>query len=140
MTLLDGRTLEGTLVASFPPDDLAVIQVHGDGDVTQADSRLDELLEVNRVGVLTGSFGNLEHNRGFFLFARFNDGLEQFHVVDVEGAESVFALQGFGEEVFGVCQWHICSASRYDRVETAGIVGKQPDERKQISMRKGRCG
>jgi hypothetical protein len=79
-----------------------VVEVNGDRDVGEADGGFDEFLEVDRVGVLPGAFGDLEHDGGFFLFAGFDDGLEQFHVVDVEGAEGVFAAEGFGEKITGV--------------------------------------
>ena len=52
------------------------------------------------------TLGNLEHQRGFFLFAGLDDGLDEFHVVDVESAEGVFAFERLGEQVFGMCQWH----------------------------------
>ena len=85
---------------------IAVVQVDGDGDIGEADGGFDQFLEVNGIGVLAGALGNLQHHRRFFLFAGFDDRLEQFHVVDVESAERVFAFQGFGEQVFGMCQWH----------------------------------
>jgi hypothetical protein len=58
--------------------------------------------EINRVGVLAGALGNLQHERGFFLFASLNDGLDEFHVVHVEGAQGVFAFERLGEQVFGM--------------------------------------
>ena len=78
----------------------------GDRDVGQADGGLDELLEINRVGVGARTFGNLEDQRGFFLFTGLDDGLDEFHVVDVESAEGIFAFERLGEQVFGMCQWH----------------------------------
>ena len=86
---------------------VAVIEVDGDGDVREADGGLDELLEIDRVGVLAGAFGNLQHHGSFFFFACLDDGLEQFHVIDVKRPEGVFALQRLGEQVFSMCQWHI---------------------------------
>ena len=83
-----------------------MIQMHRDRDVGEADSRFDELLKIDGVGVLSRTLGNLEHDRGFFLLACLDYGLEQLHVVHVEGADSVFALECFGEEFPGVCQWH----------------------------------
>ena len=83
-----------------------MVEVDGDGDIGEADGGLDELLEINRVGVLARAFGNLEHDGRLFLFAGLNDGLEQFHVVDVKGPQRVFALQRLGEQFFGMCQWH----------------------------------
>ena len=99
-----GEAFVDALLAQF--EGVAVVEVDGDGDVGEADGGFDELLEVNRVGVLAGALGDLEHHGRLFLFAGFDDGLEQFHVVDVESAEGVFALERFGEQVFGMCQWH----------------------------------
>ena len=68
---------------------------------------LDELLQVDRVGVFAGALGDLEHHRSLFLLAGFNDRLEQLHVVHVERAKRVLSLQGFGEKVACMCQRHI---------------------------------
>ena len=85
---------------------VAVIQVDGDGDVGQADRRLDEFFEINRIRVLARALGNLEHQRRFFLLARLDDGLDEFHVVHVERAQRVFALQRLRKQIPSVCQWH----------------------------------
>jgi hypothetical protein len=99
-----GEPFVDAFLAKF--EGVAVVEVDGDGNGGEADGGFDEALEVNGIGVLAGALGDLEHDRGFFLFAGFNDGLEQFHVVDVESAERVFAFEGLGEQLFGVCQWH----------------------------------
>ena len=99
-----GKPLVDAILAQL--EGVAVVQVDGDGDVGQADGGLDEFLEIDRVGVAAGAFGDLEHDRRLFLFAGLDDGLEQLHVVDVESAQRVFALEGLGEQVFGMCQWH----------------------------------
>ena len=83
-----------------------MVQVDGDGDVGHADGGLNEFLEVNRIGVLARTLRDLQDERGFFLFAGFNDGLDEFHVVHVKRAEGVLAFERFGEQVFGMCQWH----------------------------------
>jgi hypothetical protein len=82
---------------------IAVIEVDGDGDIGGADGRFDEFLEINGAGILAGALGDLEHDRRFFLLAGLDDGLEQLHVIDVEGAEGVFAFEGFGEQVCCMC-------------------------------------
>jgi len=101
-----GETFVDALFAKI--ERIAVVQVNRDRDVGKADGGLNELLEVNRVGVLARTLGNLEDERGFFFFAGFNNGLDEFHVIDVESTEGVFALERFGEQVFGMCQWHKC--------------------------------
>ena len=102
-----GETFVNALLAQFKR--VAVVQMHGNGDGGQADGRLDEFFEINRIGVLARALGNLEHHRRLFLFARLDDGLKQFHVVDVERAQRVFALQRLRKKFSGVCQWHTIS-------------------------------
>jgi len=99
-----GETLVNALFAQV--ESVAVVQVDGDGDVGQADRRLDEFLEINGVGVLAGALGNLENQRRLFLFAGFYDGLDELHVVDVECAQGVFTLQRLRKQFFCMCQWH----------------------------------
>ena len=99
-----GESLINALFAQL--ERIAVIEMNRDGDVAQANSGFDELLEVNRVGVGARAFGNLKDQRGFFLFTGFNNRLDEFHVVDVESTEGVFACESFREEVFSMCQWH----------------------------------
>ncbi len=90
-----GEALVNALLAQL--EAVAVVEVHRDGDGREADRRLDELLEVDRMRVLAGALGNLKHHGSLLLFAGLDDGLEQLHVVHVEGAEGVFALEGLGE-------------------------------------------
>jgi len=85
---------------------ITMIQMYRYGDVGKADGGFDELLKINRVGILPCSFGNLQHDRGLFLLAGFDNRLQQLHVVHVEGADSIFAFECLGEEFSGVCQWH----------------------------------
>ena len=92
-----GETFVNALFAQL--ERVAVVQMDGDGDVGQADGGLDEFLEIDRVGVLARALGNLEHQRRLFLFARLDDGLDEFHVVHVERAEGVFALQRLRKQV-----------------------------------------
>ncbi len=99
-----GEPLVNALLAQL--ERVAVVEVDGDGDVGQADRRLDELLEINRVGVLARALGNLEHQRRLFLLARLDDGLNEFHVVHVERAERVFALQRLRKQV----SWYVSVA------------------------------
>ena len=96
-----GETLIDALLAQF--EGIAMIQVDGDGDIGKADGGLDQLFQINRVGIAAGAFGNLEHYRGFFLFARFNNGLKQFHIVHIKRAERVFAFEGLGKQISGMC-------------------------------------
>ena len=115
-----GEPLVNALLAQL--EGVAVIQVDGDGDVGGADGGFDELFEIDGAGVLAGALGDLEHDGRLFLLAGFDDGLEQLHVVDVEGAEGVFALEGLGEQVFCMCQWHILPANARGRVDRGRIL------------------
>src|SRR5581483_6665004 len=85
---------------------IAVIEMDGNRDIREADGGFDELLEINRVGVLACAPRNLQHDRGLFLLASLDDRLEQFHVVYIEGAERVFSPESLGEKVLGMSQWH----------------------------------
>src|SRR5205823_10655178 len=67
----------------------------------------DQLFEVDGIGILAGPARNLEHDGSFFFFAGLDDGLKQLHIVNVESPEGVLAFECFGEELFGMCQWHI---------------------------------
>ena len=96
-----GKALVNALFAQL--EGVAVVQVNSDGDVRDADRGLNEFFEVNRVGVLAGPLGNLEDERRFFLFASLNDGLDEFHVIHVECAQGILALESLGEQVFGMC-------------------------------------
>ena len=80
----------------------AVVEVHDDGDVRRFDGRLDEVLEVNGVGVLSRSRGYLQDERGIAFLARFHDTLNGFHVVHVERADRIAAGIRFSEH-FGRC-------------------------------------
>jgi hypothetical protein len=86
-----GEAFVDALLAQL--EGVAVVEVDGDRDGGEADGRFDELLEVDRVGVGTRALGDLEDDRGLFLFAGLDDGLDEFHVVDVESTEGVFALE-----------------------------------------------
>src|SRR5579864_1424676 len=85
---------------------ITVVEMDGNGNIGKADSGFDEFFEIEGIGVLASAFGNLEHDRSFFLLASLDDGLQEFHIVDVEGAQGVFALEGLGEKLASMSQWH----------------------------------
>ena len=62
-----GKPFVDALFAQF--EGVAMIEVHRDRNGRKTYRRFDQLFEVNRVGVLTRSFGNLQHHRSFFFFA-----------------------------------------------------------------------
>ena len=83
-----------------------MVEVDGDGNIGEADGGLDELLEIDGVRILARALGDLQHHGRLFFFARFDDGLKEFHVVHVERAQGVFALERFREQVRCMSQWH----------------------------------
>ena len=99
-----GKPFIDALLAEL--EGVPVIEMDRDRDVGETDGRLDEFLEVDRVGVLARALGNLEHDRSLFLLAGLYNRLEQLHVVHVEGAEGILPLQRLGKEVSRMCQWH----------------------------------
>lgn len=99
-----GEALINALLAQL--EAVAVVEVHRDRDGAQADRRLDELLEINRMGIVPRPLGDLEHHGRLLLLAGLDDGLQQFHVVHVERAQRVLALQRLGKKVFRMGEWH----------------------------------
>ena len=96
-----GEAFVDAFLAKF--ESIAVVQVDRDGNGGEADGGLNEFLEIDRVGVSPCALGNLENQRGFLLFAGFDDGLDEFHVVYVEGPDRIFSSQGFGKQLLGMC-------------------------------------
>ena len=103
-----GKAFVDAFLAEF--EGIAMAEVDGDGNIGGADSGFDQFLEINGAGILSGAFGNLEHDGRLLLLASFDDRLEEFHVVNIEGTEGVFAFKRFGEQIFSMCQWHKCWA------------------------------
>ena len=72
---------------------VAVVQVQSDGNFGALDnSSLNQLHQVGVVGVSAGTLGNLQDDRSLLFLASLGDGLNDFHVVDVESADSVAAV------------------------------------------------
>ena len=85
----------------------AVIQVQGDGDIGALDDGgLHQLHQVGVVGIGPGALGDLEDQRGVDLAGRLGDTLDNLHIIDVEGADSIPAVIGLLEHFFGRNQWH----------------------------------
>ena len=93
-----------------------------DGDIGKTYGRFDEFFKINRIGILPCSFGNLKHHGCLFLFASLHNCLKKFHVVDIEGAERVFAFERLGKQLSRVCQWH---SSVFDSVGTNRLPGQR---------------
>ena len=83
-----GETFVDTVFAEFKA--VTVIQMNSNGNIGKTDSSFDKLLQINRVGIAASAFGNLENKRSFFFFARSNNALYEFHVINVKSAKSIF--------------------------------------------------
>ena len=74
----------------------AVVKVQGDRNVRALlDGCLNHLHQVGVVGISARALGNLQNNRSVLLLAGLGDTLNDFHVVDVESADSVAAIISF---------------------------------------------
>ena len=79
---------------------VAVILVHGDGNLGVELCRgLDEPEEVEILGKLARAAAGLDDDRGLGFLGRHHDGLNLFHIVDVECADAVTALGGLVEKL-----------------------------------------
>jgi hypothetical protein len=77
-----------------------VILVHGDGNVgVEFGGGLDELEEVEILGKLARAAAGLDDDGRLGFLGRSHDGLNLFHIVDVECADAVTALGGLVEEL-----------------------------------------
>ena len=75
-----------------------MILVHGDGDLwIEFRGRLNELEEVKILGKLARAAAGLDDDGRAGFLGRDHDGLDLFHIVDVECADAVTALGGLVE-------------------------------------------
>ena len=85
----------------------AVVQMEGDGQPRVLHGSLDELRQVDMLGVFTGPGGNLQDQRRLFLDGGLDDTLDDFHVVDVERTDGIMALIGLAEHLFRIDKRHV---------------------------------
>ena len=85
---------------------LTVVKVDADGQVGVLNGSLDELHQVNVLGVLAGAGGNLQDKSGVKLLGSLGDALDDLHVVDVESADGVAVGIGVLEHFFAGNQSH----------------------------------
>ena len=80
--------------------------MEADGQTSLNDGGLHQLHQIGVVGIGPGALGDLENQRGIDLFSGLRNSLNDFHVVDVEGADGVAAIVGFLEHFGSSNQWH----------------------------------
>ena len=85
----------------------AVIQVQSQIDAAVLDGGLSQSHQILMLGVLARACGYLENNGGLDLTGSLGDGLDDLHVVDVEGTDGVAALVGLLEHFLGCYECHI---------------------------------
>ena len=77
-----------------------MVLVHGDGNLgIQLAGRQDEVKEEAVLGEGAGAAAGLDDDRRIGFLGRRHDGLNLFHIVDVECADAVTALGGLVEEL-----------------------------------------
>ena len=84
-----------------------MIKVHRDGQVETGgllgvlNGSLDELHEIDVLGIGPGAFADLQDEGGVLLDGGLGDALDDLHVVHVERADGVAAVVGLLEHLFG---------------------------------------
>ncbi len=81
---------------------LAVIKMQADRQTGVLNRRLDQLHQIDVVGVFARASGYLQNQGGLLLLSGSDDTLNDFHVINVEGTNGVVTFIGFFEH-FGRC-------------------------------------
>ncbi len=68
------------------------------------DGTLGHIAQQSGVCVVAGTLGYLEYHGRLLLGGSLDDGLQLLHIVEVEGGDSVSALDGLGKHLAGVDQ------------------------------------
>ena len=58
------------------------------------------------LGIFPGPGGYLQDQGRFFFFGSIHNALDDFHIVDVKGANGIMAFVGFLEHFFRGYKWH----------------------------------
>ena len=82
-------------------------QVKAGGFLGVGDGGLDELHQVDVLGILAGAGGDLQDQGSLLLDRGLGDALDDLHVVDVESADGVAAVIGFLEHLSGSYDRHV---------------------------------
>ncbi len=89
---------------------VAVIQMKHNGKAGLLNSRFHHFYKIGVIGVLAGASADLQDDGSVLFLGRFGDGLDDFHVVHVEGAYGISALISFLEHLFRGYQRHEISS------------------------------
>ena len=84
----------------------AVIQVQGNGQTGVFHGGFHQVQQVAVLGVFPGPGGYLQDQGRFFFFGSIHNALDDFHIVDVKGANGIMAFVGFLEHFFRGYKWH----------------------------------
>ena len=69
-----------------------VVQMECNRQIGVFQGCLDELDEVDMLGIFAGTGGNLENQRSLFFFGSVHDPLDDFHIIDIESTYCVMAF------------------------------------------------
>ena len=85
---------------------LAVVEVEHEGQVAFQKGRFHQLDQIILPGVFARAGGHLKNGRGLLFRGRFNNALDDFHIIDVESAHGVAFFVGSFKQKFGTDQGH----------------------------------
>ena len=78
---------------------VAVILVHADRDLgVELDSGQHQVTQISVLGIAAGAAGGLDDDRALGLAGSFHDGLDLFHVVDIQGGYAITVFGGMVEQ------------------------------------------
>ena len=87
-------------------ESVTVVEVQTNGKICFNDSSFHQFDQIGVVGIFTSASRNLQDQRSIFLFRSFGNALDNFHVVDIESADSVTALVSLLKHFFGSYKTH----------------------------------
>ena len=101
---IDHNRSEAAVDAAFAGlERIAMIKMQADGKPGIFDSSLNQFCQIDGLCIVARALGYLKNQRSIFLFGRFRNPLDNFHVIDVESADGISAL---------VCLLkHLCSCN-----------------------------
>ena len=80
----------------------AMVKVKCDREVVVFQGCFNEMFQIARLGVFSGTGRSLKNNRGLKVRSCVGNSLDDFHIIDVESPDGIMAGIGFFEH-FGSC-------------------------------------